>query len=126
MLKKFLPSFLCASLLLTGCNSLQKKEQLLTSVGFRSVTPKTAAQSARLQSLPQGHLTPISKNGKTLFVLADAKKNLLFVGNQSQYQAYQQLRLNKEISRDKAATANLNADATAEWSAWGGLGAPLW
>ena len=94
-MKKFLPVFLI--LLIPGCNSLQKKEQLLGAAGFRSVTPSTPAQIAKLKSLPQGHLTPITKNGKTLFVLADAKQNRLFVGNQSQYQAYKQMRLKKKM-----------------------------
>ena len=122
-MKKFLPVFLI--LLVSGCNSLQKKEQLLGAAGFRSVTPSTPAQVARLKSLPQGHLTPITKNGKTLFVLADAKQNRLFVGNQSQYQAYKQIKLNNQLSNEKLATSDLNADASAEWNAWGGLDTPL-
>ena len=122
-MKKFLPVFLI--LLIPGCNSLQKKEQLLGAAGFRSVTPSTPAQIAKLKSLPQGHLTPIKKNGKTLFVLADAKQNRLFVGNQSQYQAYKQMRLQNQLAEDKLATADLNADASMEWNAWGGLDTPL-
>ena len=122
---KKLSSLLLIALVLTGCNALQKKEQLLSVAGFRSVTPSTPTQMARLKSLPQGHLTPISKNGKTLFVLADAKQNRLFVGNQAQYQAYKQLRLNSQLTKDKRATADLNADATAEWEAWGGLDTPF-
>ena len=122
-MKKFLPVFLI--LLIPGCNSLQKKEQLLGAAGFRSVTPSTPAQIAKLKSLPQGHLTPITKNGKTLFVLADAKQNRLFVGNQSQYQAYKQMRLQNQLAEDKLATADLNADASMEWNAWGGLDTPL-
>ncbi|MEI6322875.1 MAG: hypothetical protein WCP60_07225 [bacterium] len=122
---KKLSSLLLLVLAISGCNSLQKKEQLLSVAGFRSVTPSTPAQTARLKSLPQGHLTPVSKNGKTLFVLADAKQNRLFVGNQAQYQAYKQLRLSNQLSRDQRATADLNADATAEWEAWGGLDTPF-
>ena len=122
-MKKFLPVLLI--LLIPGCNSLQKKEQLLGAAGFRSVTPSTPAQIAKLKSLPQGHLTPIKKNGKTLFVLADAKQNRLFVGNQSQYQAYKQMRLQNQLAEDKLATADLNADASMEWNAWGGLDTPL-
>ena len=122
-MKKFLPVLLI--LLVSGCNSLQKKEQLLGAAGFHSVTPSTPAQIAKLKSLPQGHLTPITKNGKTLFLMADVKQNLLFVGNQSQYQAYKQMQLNHQLSNDKLATKDLNSDATMEWNAWGGLDTPL-
>ena len=122
-MKKFLPVLLI--LLVSGCNSLQKKEQLLGAAGFRSVTPSTPAQIAKLKSFPQGHLTPITKNGKTLFLMADAKQNRLFVGNQSQYQAYKQMRLKNQLAEDKLATRDLNADANLEWNAWGGLDTPL-
>jgi hypothetical protein len=122
---RLLPLLLPA-VLLCGCNSLRQKEQLMSASGFRTVVPSTAAQAAHLQSLPQGRLTPVVKKGKTVFMLADAKRNCLYVGNQSQYQAYQQLRLRNQIAQDKLATASLNADADNEWAAWGGIDTPLW
>ena len=128
-MKKFLPTAFLFALLLSGCHSLQKKEQLLSAAGFHSVAPTTAAQAAHLKSLQastKGHLTPIRKHGQTLFLLADAKQNRLYIGNQSAYQAYKQLRLQRQLSEDKAATKDLNADASAEWNAWGGLDSPLW
>jgi outer membrane murein-binding lipoprotein Lpp len=123
-MKKILPALL-VTLLFSGCNSLQKKEQLLTASGFRTLSPSTPAQVAHLKSLPQGRITPITKNGRTLFLLADSKRSLLWVGNQSQYQAYKLLRLNKQLSEDQRATKDLNADASAEWNAWGGLDSPI-
>jgi len=114
------------TLLLSGCHSLQKKEQLLTAAGFRAVSPTTAQQTAHLKSLPQGRIVPVRKHGQTLFLLADAKQNRLLIGNQSEYQAYKQLRLQRQLSEDKAATTGLNADSSAEWNAWGGLDSPLW
>lgn len=121
------PSLLLV-LLIAGCNSLQKKEQLLTTAGFHSVTATTPAQVAHLKSLQassKGHVTPVTKNGKTFFVLADPKQNRLFVGGSSQYEAYKQLRLQKQLSMEDLATTNLNADANAEWSAWGVLDSPF-
>ncbi len=131
-MKKVLPTplvlalaFLC-TLLLSSCHSLQKKEQLLTTAGFRTISPATAAQAAHLKSLPQGHIIPVQKQGKTLFLLADAKQNRLLIGNQSEYQAYKKLRLQHQLSEDQAATADLNADSSLEWNTWGGLDSPLW
>jgi len=112
--------------LIAGCNTLQQKEDLLSAAGFRTVVPSTPAQIARLKSLPQGRVTTVSKKGKTLFLFADASNNRLLAGTQSQYQKYQQLRLQKNLVEDKEATAALNADANAEWASWGGLDAPLW
>jgi outer membrane murein-binding lipoprotein Lpp len=125
-MKKSLFVTVAMTLLLCGCHSLQKKEQLLSTAGFRSITPATAAQAAHLKTLPQDHLIPVTKHGQTLFILADAKQNRLYIGNQSQYTAYKQLRLQKQLARDEAATTDLNADANAEWAAWGGLESPLW
>jgi hypothetical protein len=113
-------------LLLASCHSLQQKEQLLSAAGFKTVVPSSPAQSAHLKTLRQGRMTAVVKNGKTLFVLADARHNRLFVGNQQQYQSYQQLRLKNRLSQDKLATASLNADADNEWSNWGGLDTPYW
>lgn len=128
-MKKLLPLTCLFTLLLGGCHSLQKKEALLTESGFRVISPATPAQAAHLKSLQastKGHLTPVRKHGQTLFLLADAKQNRLYIGNQSEYQAYKQLRLARQLSEDKAATKDLNADASAEWNAWGGLDSPLW
>lgn len=122
---KHLPLFLTA-LLLTGCNSLQHKEALMSAAGFRTVVPSTPAQIAHLRSMKQGAMTPVLKKGKTFFVFPDVAGNRLLIGNQSQYTAYQQLRLKNQLAEDKLATASLNADANAEWAAWGGLDMPLW
>ena len=123
---KKLHSLLLLPLLLAGCHSLLKKEELLSEAGFRTVTPASPAQTAHLESLPQGRIFPVIKHGETLFLLADAKQKSLFIGNQSQYQAYKQLRLKNQLSEDKLATKSLNADSSAEWNAWGGISSPLW
>lgn len=117
---------LLAVLLLAGCNSLQHKEDLMSAAGFRTVVPSTPAQIAHLKSMAQGKLTPVVKKGQTFFILPDAAGNRLLIGSQSQYATYQQLRLKNQLAQDKLATASLNADANAEWDAWGGLDAPLW
>jgi hypothetical protein len=124
-MKKLL-SLLLVPFLLSACHSLRKKEELLSEAGFRTVRPATIAQTAHLNSLPQGHIIPVTKNGETLFLLADAKQKSLFIGNQSQYQTYKQLGLKNQLSEDKLATKSFNADSSAEWSAWGGIASPLW
>jgi len=103
---------------------LQKKEQFLSEAGFRAVTPSTPAQIARVQSLPQGHITQVTKNGKTLFVLADARKNLLLVGGNAQFERYQHLLYKKEVD---PAIANEKAIklGQAEWEEWEGFYGPM-
>jgi hypothetical protein len=90
------------TLLLAACSThLQQKEQFLREAGFRTVTPSTPAQIAHVQSLPQGHITHLTHKGKTLYVLADARYNLLLVGNDAQFQTYQQLLYSKKITPEK-------------------------
>jgi len=54
-------------------------------------------------------------------VLPDAPNNQAYVGGPKQYQAYQQLRLAKQMSNENLMAAQLNAQAAA-WNSWGGWG----
>ena len=118
-MKPILPLLCIACLLLAGCAS-QSKETLLSAAGFRTVVPTTPSQIAQLKSMPQYKIIPVSKNGKTVFMYADAARNSLLVGTQKQYQQFQQYNLQYKIQESKEDAAALNADA-AEWGGWGGM-----
>jgi hypothetical protein len=124
-MKITIPSLLLSVILLTGCAS-QSKVTLLSAAGFRTVVPNTPAQISQLKSMPQRKVIPVVKKGKTVFLYADAADNMLLIGNQKQYQQFQQYNLQYKIQQDKEAAAALNADANAEWGAWGGLDGPFW
>lgn len=120
-----LPVLVLAVLLLGGCAShLQIKEKYLREAGFRAVTPSSPAQIAKVRSLPQGHLQQLSRNGRQLFVLADAKSNLLLVGGNRQFETYQQLLYAKEVD---PAIVQEKADKMLEndWGGWDGMMDPL-
>jgi hypothetical protein len=120
----FIPS-LIASLLVCGCAShLQIKEQYLREAGFKAVTPSTPAQIAKVSSLPQGRLHQLTRNGRQLFVLADAKQNLLLVGGNRQLETYQQLLYAKQVD---PAIAEEKADKMMEneWGGWDGMMDPF-
>jgi len=117
---------LLSAILLVGCSTGQNKETLLNAAGFRTVIPTTQKQIAQLKTLPQLKVIPVTKNGKTVFMFADSTRNVLLIGNQKQYTAYQQYALQYKIQQDKLATASLNADADNEWGAWGGMGGAFW
>lgn len=119
---------LCLTLLaftLFACTThLQQKEQYLQQAGFRAVTPKTPAQIARAHALPPGHITQVSKNGKTLFMLTDPRKHLLLVGGNTQFERYQHLLYKKEIKPDIANQKAARMEQ-AEWEQWGGMYGPM-
>jgi hypothetical protein len=113
--------------LTVGCattqTSTQSKESMLVASGFKTITPKTAAQQQKLQNLPLGHITMIQKAGKTYYIFPDAAQNRAYVGGPTEYQAYQQLRAANQIAAENLETAEMYQDASMNWTAWGGWGA---
>lgn len=97
-------ALLFLALVLSACAShLQKKESFLTQAGFRTVKPSTPEQIAHFQSLPSGHIRHEERNGQTLYMLADASKNILLVGGESEYERYQEIMYAKEVQPGKKA-----------------------
>jgi len=111
--------------LTVGCAttaSTQNKESMLVASGFKTITPKTAAQQQKLQNLPPGKMAMVNRNGRTYYVFPDAAQNLAYVGGPHEYQAYQQLRAANNIANENLETAEMYQDAAMQWGAWGGWG----
>jgi hypothetical protein len=103
----------------------QSRESMLVASGFRVITPKTAAQKQKLQNLPAGSVTMIKKGKKKYYVFPDPAHNQAYVGGPREYQAYQQLRAEKKLSREDLQDAEMYQDTAMEWSLWGG-GEGVW
>lgn len=93
---------------------------MLVASGFKSITPKTAAQQQKLQKLPLGKVTMIQKTGKTYYIFPDPAHNLAYVGGPKQYRQYQQLRADNKLAKESLETADVYQDAAMQWSLWGG------
>ena len=118
---------LAGAIAIAGCasstqTSTQNKESMLVAAGFKTVTPKTAAQQQKLQKLPPGKIAMIQKAGRTYYVYPDAPNNQAYVGGPAEYQAYQQLRAANNIAQENLETAEMYQDASMQWGAWGGWG----
>jgi hypothetical protein len=112
--------------LTVGCAttaSTQNKESMLVASGFKTITPKTAAQQQKLQQLPPGHMAMINRNGRTYYIFPDAAHNQAYIGGPKEYQAYQQLRAANNLANENLETAEMYQDAAMQWGAWGGWGA---
>src|SRR5262245_28351908 len=112
--------------LTVGCAttaSTQNKESMLVASGFKTITPKTAAQQQKLQNPPPGKMAVVNRNGRTYYVFPDAAHNQAYVGGPKEYQAYQQLRAANNIANENLETAEMYQDAAMDWGAWGGWGA---
>ena len=105
---------------------LHEKENLAVAAGFKTINPTNANQTALLTTLPADQVSRITHEGKTYYVLPDAKNNQAYVGGPKQHQAYQQLRLAKQISNENLEAAEMNETAAMNWGGWGGWGGDGW
>jgi hypothetical protein len=101
--------------LAVGCANTQHTENLLSAAGFRTVSANTPQRLKQLKALPPNKVTLVQRNGKTYYVYADPANNQAFVGNPSQYQKYQQLRLANNLAQDELQTAQLNSWGPGLW-----------
>lgn len=108
--------------LITGCSTTTGKENMLSAAGFNAVPADTPERQAHLKSLPADKITPVQRNGTTYYTFADPKHNVLYVGQEAQYQEYRRLRLQKQMADEQLAAAQMNEDAA--WNAWGPWGGP--
>ena len=107
-----------------GCSSTSQKENMLTAAGFKMVPADTPARQAHLNSLPKDKITPVQRNGKMYYTFPDPKQNVLYVGQQPEYEQYQKMRLQKQMANEQLETAQMNQENA--WDAWGPWGGPVW
>lgn len=106
-----------------GCASTKQTESLLAAAGFKIMPATTPEQQAHLKALPAGKVTTVVREGKTYFVYPDVKQQVLYVGQQPQYDQYQKLRLQNQMAEDQVEAAQMNSEAAfAPWGGWGGVG----
>ena len=119
---------LMIALTLIGCATIQKsetldKEQMLAAAGFTTKLADTPEKLAALQGFPQHQLTAGVKDGKTVYLYADATTcKCLYLGNEKAYQRYQRFALEKQIAREELYTAQTNWDMGMDWGMWGPWG----
>ena len=99
-----------------GCSSTSSRENMLTAAGFRMVPADTPERQAHLNSLPSGRITEVQRDGVLYYTYPDRKNNMLYVGQQAQYDEYRKLRLQKQMADEQLNAAAMNDSA---WGAWG-------
>ena len=117
-----LPSLLLVCFVLQACAThLEKKENFLREAGFRIVKPQTPDQIAHLRSLRQGHISHETRNGQTLYMLADANRNQLLVGGEAEYERYQDI-LYTRVVNNESAGAKFTQGLEKAWNTgWGSV-----
>ena len=114
------------AVVIVGCASgFQDKKDIAIAAGFKVITPVKPDQVALLPTLPKETVTQITYQGKTYYILPDVKNNQAYVGGPAEYQSYQKLSLQKQISDANLQAAQMNQMAAMNqmnWGAWGGWG----
>jgi hypothetical protein len=95
------------------------KIDMLSAAGFKLVTADTPPKQELLKSLPADQLSRVTFKGKTFYVQPASTPNQAYVGTTTEYQTYQQMRLEKQLSNENLMAAQMNADAMARWNSWG-------
>lgn len=104
-----------------GCATTKQTENLLSAAGFKVVPATTPQQQTHLKTLPPHKVTQVQRDGKIYFVYPDAAQQVLYVGQDAQFQQYQKLRLQNQMAQEQLEAAELNSDpAWGTWGAWGG------
>jgi hypothetical protein len=111
-------ALLCLAL---GCSTTKQTENLLSAAGFKMMPAATPEQQAHLKSLPPNKVTTVVREGQTWFAFPDRKAQVLYVGQQAQYDAYQRLRLQQQLAEDQV-QASETAAGWAAWGPWTGVG----
>ena len=104
-----------------GCASTTTQTtDLLSAAGFKLLPADTPQKQQLLATLTPGKLTLITWKGKQFYVQPDTPNNQAYVGTPAEYQAYQQLRLAKQMSNDNLMAAEIDQDTMYGWGrAWG-------
>jgi hypothetical protein len=101
-----------------GCASTKSTENMLSAAGFRIIPATTPEQQAHLKTIPPGKITMVERTGTNYFVFPDVKSEVIYVGQDAQYQEYQKLRLQQQMAAEQAQAAEMNNEG---WNAWGGF-----
>jgi predicted MarR family transcription regulator len=98
----------------------EDKEQLLAAAGFKMQLADTPEKLAHLKTLTQQKIVTHEKDGKNYYVYADATTcQCLYIGQDSNYQNFQQLQLQKNIAQEQQMSAEMNENAAMNWGMWG-------
>ena len=121
-MKRSLLLLLLPTLLLSACvTHLQKKENYLKEAGFRTVKPTTPEQIAHFNSLRKNHITHETRNGQTMFMLADENKKILLVGGESEFQQYQEILYARDVEPGKKSAKFTKGIANLWNQGWGSV-----
>lgn len=118
----------CAVTIMTGCQTIRNndaaaKEAVLSAAGFQMKQAQSQEQLRDVQELPQRRFVAHTLNGQVLYVFADSVNcQCIYVGTEKNYQQYQKMAFQQDITDEREMTAELNNESSLNWGLWGGWG----
>ncbi len=118
----------CGMTMMTGCQTIRNnnaiaKEEMLEAAGFQMKQAQTPEQLADVQGLPQRKFVPHTRDGHVMYVYADAVTcQCIYVGTENNYQKYQKMAFEKNITDEQEMTAEENSVTSLNWGSWGPWG----
>jgi hypothetical protein len=116
---------LLIALALIGCATIDKRntldqEQTLAAAGFKMKPADTPEKRQHLLVLPQQQIIYHEREGKVLYLFADATIcKCLYVGSQKAYYRYQQLTQERQLAYEQSIAGTMNPDMGLDWGMWG-------
>lgn len=110
---------------LGACAAQQSREMdgMLAAAGFQVRPANTPEKLQQLKTLTPRVLLQTQRDGRPFWVVADPTVcQCLYVGNEAAYQRYEQLKLRAEYANEQLMAAEMNEDASMNWSMWGPWG----
>ncbi len=124
-MKALLPLTLALALL-TGCAAIERaennsNEQLLAAAGFNAVPANTPKRQQTLATLKPYTIQREIRGNSVMYVYADPKNNLAYIGDQAAYSKYQNLVVQQQIANQNLMAAQMESMPGA-WGGWGYYG----
>lgn len=104
-----------------GCvTETENKENMLSAAGFQVRIADTPTKVASLKSLPSHQFIVKNQNGQPVYIYADPTVcGCIYYGNQSNFQAYQQMVFQQQIVSQEQMAAMINQQAAFDFGPWG-------
>jgi hypothetical protein len=116
---------LLIALALIGCATIERnntldQERVLAAAGFKMKPADTPEKRYDLLLLPQQQLVSHEREGKVVYLFADATTCLcLYVGSEKAYYRYQRLAMEKQIADEQSIAGTMNPGVGLDWGMWG-------
>jgi hypothetical protein len=101
-------------------NSILDQEEMLAAAGFKMKPADTPEKRYNLLLLPQKQIVSHEREGKVVYLFADATTCLcLYVGSEKAYQRYQRLTIEKRIADEQSMAVQMYPGMGFDWGPWG-------